>query len=125
MLKQELSGVDKRNIDLECRIPVPDSQAILLLREPNIADTEEGREMQRAYTAYIDGYLTASSKLDRFIRELCNSKDEITREQGFTLYNLTEGLRKDYKDVYNVMVEFLNDKDNFVQDTTESELIKF
>lgn len=95
------------------RVLAPDPGALLLIDHDSRADTELGCKMQNTYSAFIDGYLTGTAELERYINSFYRDNDKAQIGKGLDLYRKTEALRKMQHKRYDDMVRFLNTSENF------------
>lgn len=54
--------------------PSFDPDALLLIREPNVAQSEVGRSAQQLSAAFVDGYLAAHAELTRYLMQMYREK---------------------------------------------------
>jgi hypothetical protein len=86
-----------------------ETRCLILIKDDNIAETREGRQAQVVHAAYIDGYITATGELSRFITKLY----ETDRNTASIVYNAFQSLRDNQNASYNTMCRRLNDKESW------------
>lgn len=83
-----------------------DPRCLVLIKTGNEADTRDGRQMQMAQAAYIDGYITATGEFSRFITSLYKSDSKTAA----IVFSAMQPLRESQNASYNTMCGRLNDK---------------
>lgn len=76
--------------------PVLDSGVFVLIKEGAEAKTENGRKLQVLDAAYLDGYLTASARISKFITNLYRKKEPHASQLHANLKPLLSQLSADY-----------------------------
>ena len=105
----EISNMNEQPLsDEESAVLVPDSRAMLLIKEP--ASDQNDLARQKLYTAYIDAVATASGMLSRFIGNM-HRDPNISNDIKSEISKLLQPLNKKYNDYYDKMVDFLNSKE--------------
>lgn len=87
---------------------VPDMNpgVLVLITEDGTAKTENGRRMQILDAAYLDGYLTASARLTKFITRLFREKNP----DASAIYNYLKPLISQLDTDYYQLCRQLNEK---------------
>lgn len=91
------------------QFPFLDENAVLLIRDQNHAKTDSGRNKQLIFTAFIDGYLSASAELSKCITKLFKSKNKNVS----LIYNELEPLINKQDENYKLMCDYLNKSEEF------------
>jgi hypothetical protein len=88
-------------------------QSLVLIKDGNEAETRDGRQLQAAHAAYIDGYITATGEISRFIHRLW----KIDKRTASTVYHAVKQLSEQQDASYKAMCDRLNDKASWDEDT--------
>lgn len=90
------------NMDAEDALSILDPRALVLVRD--ISNDEEIRKKQQLICSYIDGYLTGSARLSKYITRLFREKHPSAQ----FLYRTTEPIRKKVDKKYDELVKYVN-----------------
>jgi len=85
------------------------AKCLVLIKTGNEAVTSEGRQIQSAHAAFIDGYTSATGELSRFITHLYKTDKATAAIVHTALKPLCELQDKSY----TVMCDRLNDRDSW------------
>jgi hypothetical protein len=97
-----------------------DPNVFLLIREPNIAKTKEGKTIQRLHAAFIDGYLSAQAELFKFIMGLYRSHNKEDSDAACMISDSLAPLRAKQDWSYRQLCEFINQPGAFDEAGGES-----
>lgn len=103
-VREILNGPQDTEIKAEPEFPVADPQSALLIMEENFAKTDTGILLQKVDLAYMDGILTASGMLNKFIRKLYMDKSN----DASIVYKALRPLIEKYDTVYDGLCNRLN-----------------
>ena len=93
--------------------PEPDPRACVLIKDQNTAQSEAGKALQNEYAAYIDGYLTASAELGRFLYSLRKSGNAEDVKLALELGNGLSTFRQKQYENYDRLCDHLNTPERF------------
>jgi len=85
------------------------AKCLVLIKSGHEAQTSEGRQIQSAQAAYIDGYTSATGELSRFISYLYKTD----KAKAAIVHEALKPLSELQDQSYNVMCDRLNDKDSW------------
>ena len=95
--------------------------AFLLVPEPWEAKTENGRLLQKLDTAFVDGFLNAWGRFERFILSLNCSQFPEEREVGATLLRYLEPVRRQMNADYDAFCKRVLEPETYDQVVEEGE----
>lgn len=107
ILRDVLCGNKEEEKIESARVPSFDPRAILLVRESDRVKTSTGKFLQKMDVAFIDGFLSASGKISRYITSLYKTKNPTAR----IVYNELKPLNRQLNGDYNSMCLRLNQED--------------
>lgn len=103
-LRDILNGEEEQ--DEVSPAPGLDPGVLVLITEDGAAKTENGRRMQLLEAAYLDGYLTASARLTKFITRLFREKNP----DASAIYNCLKPIISQFDTGYCQLCRQLNEK---------------
>lgn len=103
-LRDILNGEEEQ--DEVSQVPGLDPGVLVLITEDGAAKTENGQRLQLLEAAYLDGYLTASARLTKFITRLFRERNP----DASAIYNCLKPLISQLDTDYNQMCRQLNEK---------------
>lgn len=101
--------------------PEPDPGACVLLHEQNTAQSETGKAVQKAYSFFIDGYLTAAAELGRFLYSIGKSGKQEDVKRAQELGQTLREFRNRQFENYERLCDYLNTPERFDSSELPSE----